>query len=125
MTKTEYIAYESAVAAFFEREGLDGLSSGSVEHDYDKECTNEDHLHYRNGDYAAEPYFSWHPCDCCGSTLGGDREDCVGYNPTTDKVQGDYSVCVDCIYYNEYGTLDDATMIDMVDDTTMIDMIEE
>lgn len=23
-----------------------------------------------------EPHFSWHPCQGCGSTLGGDRMDC-------------------------------------------------
>ena len=86
-------------------------------YDYENECTNENHSHDCNGDYTAEPYFSWRRCDCCGSTLGGNREDCIGYNPTTGKVQGDYSVCVDCIYYNEYGTLDDMTMMDMVDDT--------
>ena len=112
MTKAEYAEYESAVARFFEREGLNCLNNGSVDHN-DGECTCEDHGHDSNGDYEAEPYFSWRPCDVCERPLGGNREDCIGYNPTTKKVQGDYAVCMDCIYYNVYGQLDDMTMMEM------------
>lgn len=59
---------------------------------------------YEEGE-ANEPYFSWHPCQCCGDTDGGDREDCNGYNPTKKKICGPYSVCSDCVYYAEYGYL--------------------
>ena len=44
----------------------------------------------------AEPYFSWSPCECCGSCLGGDRYDLTG---RLDSVTGDFievSCCVDC-----------------------------
>jgi hypothetical protein len=34
---------------------------------YDESCAECEAL--------AEPYFSWHPCEACGSTLGGDRYD--------------------------------------------------
>lgn len=112
MTQTGYNDYQTRVAAFFEREGINTLSNGSIDHNYGGLCDSEDHSHDSNGDYEPEPYFSWHACDCCGSTLGGDREDCIGYNPTTKQIQGNYSVCVDCIYYNEYGQLDDTTMLD-------------
>lgn len=92
MTKKEYAEYEESVRAFFEKEGLNCLSA----------IDNE-----------PEPYFSWQPCDCCGSPLGGDREECHGYNPTTKEIQGPYQVCTDCIYYNEYGQLDDMTMLSL------------
>lgn len=90
MTKQEYDAYESAVKSFFEKEGINCLS----------------------GD--GEPYFSWRYCDCCSRPLGGMREDSKGYNPTTNEIY-EYSVCEDCLYYVEYGQLDDMTMMDMKD----------
>ncbi len=96
MTATEYTKYEQAIADFFTREGLNCLSSQPLD--------DSDEPEY------GEPYFSWRPCDCCGSHLGGNREDMCGYNPTTKEVQRDYSVCVDCVYYVEYGVLDDMTM---------------
>jgi hypothetical protein len=95
MTPKEYADYEQSVADFFEREGLNCLTEVGRE---------------------SEPYFSWRPCDCCGSRLGGNRGDCNGYNPTTKEIQDGYAVCEDCIYYNEYGQLDDMTMLDMEDD---------
>jgi hypothetical protein len=95
MTKREYAEFEANFAAFMEREGLANLSTVSEE----EGCT--------------EPYFSWRPCHCCGSHLGGDRYDCNGYNPTTKEVQDGYSVCQDCVYYAEYGVLDDMTMLEI------------
>jgi len=59
-----------------------------------------------------ESYFSWKPCECCGSHLGGDRVDCNGYNPETQEIY-EYSVCIDCEYYAEYGQLDDMTMLEI------------
>jgi hypothetical protein len=56
-----------------------------------------------------EPWFSWRPCECCRRSLGGNREHATGYNPTTKEIQ-EYDVCEDCIYYAEYGQLDDMTM---------------
>jgi len=90
MTREEYTSYEKRVAAFFEREGITNLST-----DYEK-----------NG----EAYFSWRPCDCCGTPLGGNRKHATGYNPTTKEIY-EYEVCQDCIYYAEYGQLDDMTML--------------
>jgi len=93
--QTDYIEYKERVEDFFKREGLNNLS-----------------MQYTNEEEDIESYFSWQHCDCCSRPLGGDRWDCNGYNPTTKEVQSDYSVCVDCIYYNEYDRLDDMTMID-------------
>jgi len=102
MTKQEYAEYEQDVSDFFKREGITNLSGT-----YDEE-TGEGYM---------EPWFSWSPCDCCGSTLGGDREECAGWNPTTKEVQK-YTVCMDCVYYVEYGVLDDMTMLEMEKEKT-------
>ncbi len=90
MTKSEYVDYEQAVDDFFEREGIANLSSTS-----------------------GESFFSWQPCQCCGRPEGGDREEASGYNPTTKEVQTYDCVCIDCIYYAEYGQLDDETMLEI------------
>jgi hypothetical protein len=90
MTKEEYAAYEARVAKFFSH-GLRNLSVKADEND------------------VIESYFSWHSCECCGDTLGGNRYDCDGYNSVTKEIE-EYSVCEDCVYYAEYGRLDDTTM---------------
>lgn len=92
MTKHEYSRYQAAVADFFAREGLANLSA------------------IADDDGNVESYFSNRPCECCGCHLAGDREDCNGYNPTTAEVCGPFSVCPDCVYFAEYGRLDDDTM---------------
>ena len=49
---------------------------------------------------AGEPSFSWSPCECCGSHLGGDRHPAHGF------YQGEIihlDVCVDCLFYLAYG----------------------
>jgi len=90
MTRKEYSEYEAAVAEFFANEGVTNLSR-----------MDDD-----------ESFFSWRPCDCCRTYLGGDRIKANGYNPSTKEVQ-EYTICVDCEYYVEYGQLDDMTMLDM------------
>lgn len=104
MNAKEYADYEKAVADFMEREGLNCLSS---------QPTNPDKADNEEWQYDTDPYFSWRSCDCCGSPLGGNREDMCGYNPTTKEVQRDYSCCVDCVYYAAYGRLDDRTMMEV------------
>jgi hypothetical protein len=95
MDAKQYKEYEESVRAFFERTGVQNLSS----------LPEEDENY-------SEPFFSWRPCDCCGTHLGGTRENANGYNPTTKEVL-DLIVCEDCIYYAEYGRLDDMTMMDI------------
>ena len=85
-TKADYKEYQQRVEAFFEREGIANLTSDG------------------------ESYFSWHDCECCHRDLGGNRYDCTGYN-FTDRNIYEYSVCTDCLYYAEYGQLDDQTML--------------
>jgi hypothetical protein len=97
MTKQEYADYEAAVAEFFSH-GLTNLSTKSDE----------------NGN--TEPYFSWRPCQCCGTHLGGNRYDCNGYNSKTKEVEDYEFICEDCVYYAEYGRLDDQTMMEIEDE---------
>ena len=104
MTKTEYINYQESVASFFEKEGLNCLSIVTKK---------EQGLHGSHEGERSESFFSTRPCHCCQRHLGGDRFDCNGYNPTTKEIQGEYEVCIDCVFYNVYGQLDDATMLDM------------
>ncbi len=93
MTKSEYAAFVDSFQAFMEREGLENLSTVCAE----------------DGD-SPEPSFSWSPCHCCGRPLGGNRYECSGYNRAEKAIQDGYSVCQDCVYFAEYGRLDDETM---------------
>lgn len=88
MTHTEYETFRASFDEFMMVEGLANLSTISK-----------------------EPYFSWRPCDCCKRTLGGNRYDANGYNPVTKEVQDGYRICEDCMYYAEYGKLDDMSML--------------
>ena len=91
-TKKDYQEFERRFKHFMKIEGLSNLSSQEEQ---------------------PETYFSKRPCDCCDRPLGGDRIDCNGYSPTDKRIYSDYSVCVDCYYYAEYGTLDDMTMLEI------------
>lgn len=57
---------------------------------------------------AGEPHFSWSACEACGSSLGGNREPAHGR--TKDGSLLHFSVCADCVYFLNYGQLDDTTM---------------
>lgn len=119
MTSKEYADYEASVRAFFGREGIENLSSGHIRcpecneewtdgpGSYD-ECPNG----HGHRDIWNEPSFSWRPCDCCGSSLGGNREHATGYHRERDEIR-EYEVCQDCVCYAEYGCLDDQTMMDI------------
>lgn len=87
MTRLEYAAFRASFDAFMRREGIANLST----------------------DGETEAFFSWRPCECCGTPLGGNRENAMGYNPTTKEVQS-YTVCTDCVYYAAMGCLDDESM---------------
>jgi len=101
VNRQQYEQYQKDVAAFMESEGLNCLTNTAETVDGE----------------VSEAYFSPSPCDCCGSTLGGDREDCSGFNPDTREVQDGYSVCRDCVYYAAYGELGDETMMGLDDES--------
>jgi len=94
-TKKDYARYCGLVSAFMESEGINCLTT-------------------RGDD--CEPFFSWSPCDCCNRDLGGDRYKACGFNPTTKEIQ-DYEICTDCLYYAEYGQLDDQAMLDLKEES--------
>jgi hypothetical protein len=99
--KAQYEQYQADVAAFIARDGLSFLSTGTW--DYQGE-----HDEPRPENWNDEPWFSWTPCECCGCPLGGNR----WYLHARDKENliAQYVICEDCVYYVEYGCLDDATM---------------
>ena len=105
MTKQEYVEYVNTVHSFFEREGITNLT-GTCGENIDEECPACEKI------VGYEPYFSWQPCECCGTTLGGNRIHASGYNPTTKEIYC-YEICTDCEYFAEYGQLDDTTMLEI------------
>lgn len=133
MTTSEYFQYQLAVAQFFEREGIENLSSHrytceSCHHKLNFDgplpaCGTEDCKAFGEPIYD-QPFFGSAQCDCCKTGLAGDRLDASGYNRAAQKVY-EYTVCFDCIYFCEYGKLDDTTMLDMEDDTRESQGFEE
>ena len=107
MDKQEYQEYEQTVRDFFEREGVENLSM---------ECgPTADHECVICGEtVGCDPFFSWVICECCQTREGGNRYHATGYNPKTKEAYC-YEVCEDCIYYAEYGQLDEMTMMSIED----------
>ena len=62
-------------------------------------------------DIASEPHFSWSHCESCGSTLGGNRYAAHGIEK--DGSLNHFEVCEDCLYFLNYGQLDDQSMIEI------------
>lgn len=54
-----------------------------------------------NGDMADAPHFSWHHCQACGTSLGGDRH--VAHGIDTNGDLNHFDVCEDCLQYLNYG----------------------
>jgi ribosome-binding protein aMBF1 (putative translation factor) len=112
MTRDEYRAYQKYVDG--QLATLQHFSSGSWLEECD-ECPHYGDEEYENGvSYQAEPYFSWSRCELCGSTVGGTREDAHAYY---EGQLVHLRICSDCVYYAEYGHLDDQTMSDIEAET--------
>lgn len=98
--KKQYAEYVRTVSQFIERERIHFLHSSPAQlprSDQDTEDTSE-------------PWYSGTPCECCQCKLGGMREYLYArYIPDNSLVQ--YTICTDCVYYIEYGRLDDTTML--------------
>lgn len=98
MNKQEYAHYEQAVAQFLHGYNIKPGCYGPAEPE-------------------ADPFFSWRPCGCCGSGLGGNRETYrFAINGSHDATIS-AAICVDCIYYLTYGRLDDTTMMEIEQST--------
>ncbi len=109
MTMAEYADYEAAFAKGME--GLTAFSSGSWVERCER-CPED--ANYEDGVcYDAGEFFSWHACEICGATDGGSREDAHARLTSRDGQLIHLRVCTDCVYYAEYGRLDDATMAEV------------
>lgn len=95
MTRKEYARYVKSFGAFFKREGVKVMSVKDPE---------------------ASPYFSWLNCECCGRSQGGDRYEMSVVFENGKDTDITYAICPDCYYFNEYGQLDDMTMMDLMDE---------
>lgn len=122
MNKAEYDAYVKSVEDFFTKENIANLSPGHLScpvcgpNDYEESLAwNDDDQCPECGcerEAANDPYFSWTYCECCQQPLGGNRQHATGANNDTHEIQ-EYEVCEDCIYFAEYGRLDDTTMMNL------------
>jgi hypothetical protein len=90
VTKAEYAQYQQTVSEFMQSNGLRNLSRVSD----------------------TEEFFSWSPCDCCESPLGGSRIEADGWSEVENGPL-EFTICTDCEYYAEYGRLDDRTMMEI------------
>jgi hypothetical protein len=89
-TQSEYLAYQKRVAEFQRTYALSHLSTGDQNH------------------------FSWQACECCGDADGGDRYNLYAHQQGNSE-SVTFSICSDCVYYINYGRLDDATMLAIAD----------
>lgn len=111
MNRAEYADYERRFA-----EGTAGLtftSSGAA--CGCEQCGLAADASDDERELAGEPSFSSRPCEFCNRPLGGDREPAHAYIRREDGREEllHFSICVDCVYYLEYGRLDDATMMEI------------
>lgn len=108
-TAEDYTEYESAVASG--SDNMEHFSSGPCSgcreccdlvdpDDYD---SDEDW-----NEAVSEPHFSWSPCELCNRSLGGDRESAHAVSKEHGIIH--FDICTDCVYFIEYGRLDDMTM---------------
>jgi len=107
MNAKQYKAYQQAVE--HNLRGLSFISTGACPGC--DECGLSDEPTEDEVELAGEPHFSWSACECCGSRLGGDREPAHARDKNNTLIH--FSVCVDCLYYLNYGRLDDSSMLEI------------
>ena len=99
MNKEEYAEYEANFADFIEKNNAVFLAEvASSECPVCCEQLNPD------------PSFGKAPCEICGTHLHGNRFHFV-FTDTSNNEQYCVEICQDCQHYNEYGQLDDLTML--------------
>lgn len=108
-TKSEYLAYQKAVERNLS--GLEFVSTGACPGC--DECGLPKDAGEHELEIAGEPHFSWHACEACGSTLGGNRYPAHGRDKDGALIH--FRICEDCLYFLNYGRLDDMTMAEMAD----------
>lgn len=92
-------------------EGLDAVSTGvcpgceTCRDEYGPDMSEEEFDEaLSSGKIVAEPFFSWHGCDLCGSSLGGNFEPWYAVDKNGEITHGDRA-CVDCVVYLANGDL--------------------
>lgn len=107
LNKKNYAWYEQNFKRFMEDRGLTNLSHESGEHgDHHCTCCGK-HVGYNEGHF-----YAW-GCDCCGSWQGGTLLFHANGWSEKHKEAMCFRACADCLYYAEYGRLDDQTMLDI------------
>ena len=91
-SRADYEKFKAAVEA--STKGITDISTGG----YCEYCA----------DWSSDPFFSHTPCDTCNRELAGNRYTAHGYDKYDHIAH--FNVCEDCLYYLEYGQLDDDTM---------------
>ena len=116
-TQSDYAQFQDDFAQG--AEGMDALSSGPCPGCADcglEDCHDMDCPEY---ELAGESWFSSSPCDICNRHLGGDRHPAHYIAPKNELHPNNgttiehLSICVDCVYFMEYGQLDDMTMMEV------------
>ena len=106
-TAEKYMRYERRLLASTGRLTFVSTGPAGTCPDCNPDGVDVDEFHERDH----EPFFSWRPCEVCGSSLGGDREPVHGFDDRGRLVH--LTACVDCVYYLEYGRLDDMSMLEI------------
>jgi len=97
-------AYEKAVA--FHLHGLKFVSTGPCPGCDECGLAEVDAMDCDEYHLSVEASFSWSPCDCCGSSLGGDRLPAHGFAEVSGRdILLHMSACVDCAAYLANGTI--------------------
>lgn len=109
MNATQFETYKQAVE--HNLKGLSFVSTGACPGC--DECGLSDEPTEQERELAEEPSFSWSACEACGSSLGGNRHPAHGI--MEDGAILHLSICMDCLYFLNYGQLDDASMQEIED----------
>ena len=118
MQKWEYQEYQKAVdktLGDLEATISSGLCSGCgvCRNNYDYESSEDFAEAISNGTALDEGSFSWSSCEICGRPFGGDRYAVHAVNDDNEILH--FDACEDCVYFLEYGRLDDMTMLEIED----------
>lgn len=62
-----------------------------------------DAIENRDEDHHCEASFSQEPCDSCGTTLHGDREEAWGITHSANQEYIKLAICVDCVMFHANG----------------------
>lgn len=106
MTRKEYEKYVAKVETFFDREGITHLSMTIPDYGEQSKCK------YCGRQIDGAAFFSYLACECCGHTENGDRYHCSGFHPQAGNILC-FDVCPDCMYFSQYGQLEDKIMLEI------------